>query len=381
VTGTRPLRELFATATIIVAVWIVLALFSSSERYRVFIDTGMMLYELWPLLTYYQLAAGLLWATFTPVILFIAERFPLVKPFRWQNAVAVLAVTPLVSLCRAALGGAVQSLVEGERNLDALLGFVAYSVGVRFHRNVLVTLAVFGVCNLLLAHRAAAASERQVLAARKELANEEVQRLRGAIQPGFFFGVLGAVKAQMTASPVVADRMIVQFGTVLRKMLELEERADVSLAEELDLVERCLALEATRTGGRFAWRVIADESLLAARVPPLVLHTVVASALLAEGADRGQLEIEARRSGEMLEVTVRNDRPNRAAGAAALEAARARLRRLFADRASLETSTAPRPEAVVLTMPFVLTASISGGTNPVSTHRGPAGTGVDQLST
>jgi LytS/YehU family sensor histidine kinase len=213
---------------------------------------------------------------------------------------------------------------------------------------------VFGVCNLLVVYRAAAASERQVLAAKKELANEQVQRLRGALQPRFFFGALRAIKTQMAASPVVADRMIVQFGAVLRKMLELEERADVSLAEELELVQKCLGLEATRTCGRFTWQIAADESILGARVPPLVLQTIVVCAVMADGADGGKLELEAWQADETLNVSISVDDRRRSAGGAALEAARARLRRLFPDRASLATRTSSGTDAVVLTMPFVL---------------------------
>lgn len=367
-TGMRPFRDLFATAMSIVAVWVVVALFNSSESYRGFIVTGHMPegyrpiakgempYQLWPLLTYYQLAVGLLWATFTPVIIFIAERLPLVRPFRWRNTVAVLAVTPLIALCRAAFGGAVLYLVEGGRSPDGLLAFVAFSVNARFHRNVLITLVVFGIFNLLVVYRAAAASETEMVAAGRQLANEELQRLRGALQPRFFFGALGAVKRQMAAAPLVADRMLVQFGAVLRKMLELEERADVSLAEELAVVQQCLALEATRTCGRFAWQIAADESILAARVPPLVLHTIVAAGVMVEGADRGKLEIEASQSGETLNVSITFEDTSHFAGCAALETARARLRRLFGDRASLEVRNSSGPEAVVVTMPFIVTA-------------------------
>lgn len=361
-TAARPFRELFATAMVIIAVWAVVALFSSSERYRRHIDTrglpegqnvafeaGKMPDGLWSFLTAHELMVGLLWATFTPAIIFIAERLPLVRPFRWRNSVAVLAVTPVISVCRAAFGGAVLYLAEGGRSRDELFDFMLFSVDVRFHRNVLVTLVVFGVYNLLVVHRAAAASERRVLAAREQLANEQLQRLRGALQPRFFFGALSAIKAQMAGSPLLADRMIVQFGAVLRKMLELEERADVSLGEELAVVQQSLGLEAMRTCGRFTWQIAADESILAARVPPLVLHTLVASGVMREGADRGKLEIEAWQSGETLAVSIRFEDASRSAGPAALEAARARLGRLFADHASLEESAG----AVLVRMPFV----------------------------
>ncbi|HEY0158349.1 MAG TPA: histidine kinase [Thermoanaerobaculia bacterium] len=364
-TRRRPFRELFATAITIVAVWFVVALLQSSARYRVAIDMGRMPgvgfsfdeeeapYQLWQLLTYFELTSGLLWATLTPVILYVAERLPLRRPFRWRNVVGVLAVTPLLASCRAVSAGAVQRLAAGGRHPGELLDFLLRSIHVRFHDSVLVTLVVFGVYNLLLAYRAAAASDRQLLEAKKQLANDELQRLRAGVQPRFFFGALREVKAQMRQSPVVADQMIVQLAAVLRRMLELEQHADVSLAEEFDLVDRCLRLEETRTGGRFEWNIAADESLLGARVPPLVLHTIVVPAVMVDGAGRGKLEIDTCRKGDELSVSITVGDPARLAGDEALEVTRARLTRRFGEHASSVARTPSGIPTVVVTMPFV----------------------------
>lgn len=360
-TSPRRFRELFTTAMMIVAAWMVFGLFTAVERHRV--DLGSMAGQspearrqipaLWEILTIYEPPTSLLWAALTPVILYFAERLPLVRPFRWLNVLGVLAVTPLVASLRAVMAGTVRSFIEGSGNSHEILELVRQSLYNRFHSYVLITLAVFGVYNLLIASRAAAASDRQLLEAKKQHANDELQRLRGAIQPRFFFGALREVKAQLRESPVVADRMIVQLGAVLRRMLELERHSDVSLFEELDLVERCLRLEATRTAGRFGWRITADDSLGEARVPPLVLHSIVIPAVMVDGADRGMLQIETWRSGQTLSVSITVDDPARCAGDAALEVTRARLTRLFGERASSVTRTSTTQPTVIVTMPLV----------------------------
>lgn len=325
----RSLPELAATAAVIVLIWMLFAINEASESYRVTRDTGYT-EQSWLMLIGFQTGAALMWAFVTPAIVFIAERFPLVKPFRWRNVAVLLALTPLLAIFRTILGSTVMQLGEGSVGLRHLVAFAAYSIDVRLHRNIFLVLVVIGVVNLILAHRAAAASERKELAEKKKAANDEVQRLRAAMQPRFLFAALDAVSAQVTRNPHAADRMLVELGGVLRTMLEFEKRSDVTVAEELELVEQCLRLERTRTAGGFSARVNVGETLLAARIPPLLLHSVIESAVLVEDSPGGSLTVDAWAEDGRLTFLIADGDPSRAPR---LEATRARLRRAYADLA------------------------------------------------
>lgn len=358
---TRSFPQLLGIAALIVLIWTVFAVFNSSEFYRRTVDQDWNPKLSWFLVLCNQLVVSLNWALFTPVIVGIAERFPVVKPFRWRNAAVLLAVTPVLAVVRAAWGGAVLVFFAGDP-----ASLIVYSVIVRWHRNVFLILVIFGVVNLVLVQRAAAAAGRKVLAEKKDRAHAELQRIRAALQPRFLFATLDAVKAQVAKEPEVADSMLVRLGAVLRKMLEFEKREDVSLAEELQLVDHCLGLERARTAGLFTTSVDVDEPLLRARIPPLLLHSIVESAVLARGSRPGRLEIAAWVANGSLRVSVSNDDPHRAPGAAALEAARARLQRTFGDRAGVEVRTHRSGLLVTqLSMPFE--RDFSGGMTRPST--------------
>jgi LytS/YehU family sensor histidine kinase len=347
----RSFPRLLGIAIMIVTLWQMFALFSASEIYRRNVDSGYVPRSSWYEILAVQHIGGFVWAFFTPIIAFIAERIPLAKPVRWRNTLVLLALTPLLAVVRAVGGGVILPIAENA-DLRGIFQMAVHSIAVRFHRNVFLILVIVGIVNLVLAYRASAARQREGLAAKKEAANAELQRMRLALQPHFLFNTLDAVRGQIHRSPVAADRMLVQFGLVLRKMLEFEKRSDVTLGAELELVRQCTAIEAARTNGLFTTEIAIDNELLDMRLPPLLLHSMVEPALLAEGLTPGQLTIVAWAEDGTLRIVVANSDPSRAPSPAAIEAMRARLQRAFPDRATLETPKPDGSSVIRVTMPL-----------------------------
>lgn len=345
----RSFPRLLGIAAMIVLIWIVFAVFNSSEFYRRVVE--LEFHFSWSEVLINQLIVSMNWALFTPPIMAIAERLPLVKPFRWRNAAALVVMTPMVAIARAAWGGALMTFIEDD-TMAQHIRMITHSIDVRWHRNVFLTMVIIGIVNLVLAQRAVAERERKTLAEKKEVAHAELQRIRAAMQPQFLFATLDAVKAEVARSPLVADRMLVELGAVLRKMLDFEKRKDVSLAEELEIVGHCLVLEKARTAGLFTTTIDVDDSLLRARIPPLLLHSIVQSAVLAEGRHEGHLAISAWARQKSFKLAIRNTDARRAPRIAALEATRARLHRAFAERAHVEVRHDVNATVVVLTMPL-----------------------------
>jgi hypothetical protein len=330
---------------ITLALWLMFALFSSSELYRRGVDTGNLV-QLWSDVLLFQLSSAFLWAAFTPIVISIAERLPLIGPRRLRNTLLMLAVTPSLSVLRAVLGALAIELSEGR---PPTLAFALLCVNIRFHRYTFLILVIVGLTNLLLAQRAAAARERAALALKRELANAEVQRLRAELQPRFLFATLDAVAAHLTTRPSAADRMLVQLGDLLRMVAELEKRGEVSLAEDLDVLDEYFEMEKTRSEGRFTSRVDVEEHLLDARVPPLLLHGLIGASL--PESPPARVEIEGREWNGMLRLDVRLDG---ALGTTALYATRARLQQMFGDRASIVLQDDAGGPVTRLTMPLEL---------------------------
>ena len=335
-------------AAVIVTGWIIFALFSSSEFYRRGQASGGEVQE-WIYVLEFQISSALMWAVATPFVIFVAERLPLRRPNRVRNAVALAVFAVVFSVVRAGLGGAITQWAEGSRTS---LGFVLLSINVRFHRNVFLIFMIILIVNLVLAQRAAAAREQAGLALKAAVVKTELEQFRSSVQPRFVLGTLDAIGESIPRDPVVADRMLVDLADLLRAKLDFQNRREITLLEELELIDRYVEIEKTRNRG-FHSRVDVDEELLSARIPPLLLHPLVESAIAgADEAASGRLEITGRSDAGRLLLEVGNlDGGTPARDAAVLET-RERLRQSFDGPTSLELTTSGGALVARLSMPF-----------------------------
>ncbi|HEX8616832.1 MAG TPA: histidine kinase, partial [Thermoanaerobaculia bacterium] len=333
---------------IILTIWFAVAIFNSSEFYQRVVKGGRE--QPWIEVLAYQLSASLTWAVFTPFIIALAERLPLEKPYALRNALATLSFIPAIAVLRAAVGGVINELAD--QHVPSL-EFIEYSISRRFHTNVTLVVVIAGVTHLILAQRAAAARERNALALRTAVTNAELQRLRASMQPRMMFAILDAIADKVTKDAAVADEMIVHLGDLLRTMLHFSKRPFLTLSDELDVIDRYFELEKMRTSGAFTTRVDVEEDLLPARVPPLLLHALIESALL--GNDPGsphRLEIHGRTDNDRLIIEVQNDHVHRTPPSEALDETRARLQQAFGNDATLTWRREDGRIVTELTMPL-----------------------------
>ncbi len=142
--------------------------------------------------------------------------------------------------------------------------------------------------------------------------------------------------------------MVSDLGDLLRASLATHDRDTVPLHEEIAFAERYIAIERVRFGDRLQvhWRI--DPSVEYAALPRLVVQPLVENAIrhgLAKGSSAGLLEIAAFRVDDMVCVTVQDDGQGLSdavvsTGGVGISATRARLRLLYADRASLTLRSA-----------------------------------------
>jgi len=134
---------------------------------------------------------------------------------------------------------------------------------------------------------------------------------------------------------------------------------ETTLAEEIDLVSAYLGLQKIRMGARLEISIDAPASLLAARVPPMMLATLVENAIkhgIAPLAEGGSILVKARASGGELVLSVAdNGRGLTAASGPGVGLAniRARLAALYGERAALalEANT-PRGVVAIIRLPL-----------------------------
>jgi len=162
------------------------------------------------------------------------------------------------------------------------------------------------------ATRRAHARERREGELERQLIEARLTGLTRQLHPHFLFNTLNAIVEYVRSDPALAEEMLLDLSELLRHALRASGRHVVPLAEELELLDRYLAIQRARFGGRLRVERRVAAQALAASVPVLLLQPLVENALV-HGLDRSDvpmtLTIEAELEGERLRLSVRDDAP------------------------------------------------------------------------
>jgi len=269
------MRLVLLVAACDLGIWVLAGLFATSEFYRRAIVLGGG--APWNYVLIVQLCTALIWAAFSPFVVLMAQKLPLRPPHLARNLLALIVFTPYLAVFRAALGGAILNLGEGD---PVHLDMVTLSIGIRTHRNIAILAAIYFVTNLVEAQREAARRERQQMRAQTLLAQSELDELRARLQPRFAVRMLRHIASVLRNEPAAADALIVSLSAILRRSMGRASDERITLGDELEHFDRCLEL--CRAGGRYAVdaRYVASDDVLALRVPALSLQSMIETVVL-----------------------------------------------------------------------------------------------------
>jgi histidine kinase/histidine kinase/DNA gyrase B/HSP90-like ATPase len=282
-----------------------------------------------------------MWAPLTPLILWLAKRFPLM-PTRSGRAIAVHG---------AAVVGA--SVLRG-------FLYVGTSVGFAHATPSLWRAIVFDIPFAAALYGAIVAIDGMARL-QSRLAQAELTALRANLQPHFLFNALHTVGALVRARDHDgAVHVITELGDLLRAVLRRDAPDEVPLRDEIAFVERYLSIEQVRFRDRLRvhWHVSPDT--VDAIVPRLLLQPLAENAIrhgIGRSSTAGVVTISCARHGDFLEVAVTDDGPgpdgNGNAGGLGLATARARLKHVYGQSADVTLSHAPDGGAIALArLPF-----------------------------
>lgn len=208
----------------------------------------------------------------------------------------------------------------------------------------LLYLLAMAASYLAAAFAASREAERRGLELQVLAREAELRALRAQIDPHFLFNSLQSISALTTADPAAARRMCLMLADFLRDTLALGARDRISLAKELTLARRFLAIEQMRYGDRLRVEVASSDAD-ACEVPPLLLQPLVENAVthgIAHLLDGGTVAIRAERRAATLSITVENpsdaDRPGGRGIGVGLRNVKNRLHTLYGAEASLRTA-------------------------------------------
>jgi signal transduction histidine kinase len=295
-------------------------------------------------------------------VVWTVNRVPQRGPRQYAAVAGTLALATLVCIA-----GLLAWESDGTFDLDdpamtpGRLAFIAYSFFLRYY---LLGLLITGAWLYLRAdaEQRAAIARCQLHSARmdQQTAEARLAMLEAQIEPHFLFNTLASVKRLYDIDRSAGARMLGHLVTYLGAALPSMREATSSLGREIGHACAYLDIHRIRMGRRLAYDVDVPGALMDARMPPLMVLTLVENAVkhglnpLPEG---GRVHIRARRHGDRLELTVADTGRGfvEATGAGTgLANIRARLATQFGDAARLSLSvTQPHGVHATIVLPFM----------------------------
>jgi two-component sensor histidine kinase len=291
------------------------------------------------------------WIFLTPLVVWVSSVYTLERS-TWRRSLwvhlAVCALSLGIVGLFAYLGPPSPPLSRPDpaelKRLDREARETAFVILRRITYQLPIFWGLVGVAHALRFYEHSKARERREAELESRLAQARLQALRMQINPHFLFNTLNSIASLVQDQPQ-AEEMIEALSDLLRLTLTASDRAEVTLREELRLLDRYLLIEQIRFGERLRVHKQIDAAALDAVVPILILQPLVENAVkhgIETQIAPGIIRIEVQRIGEALRLEVSdNGRGLAGAGEGAfkegvgLTNTRSRLRELYGQGASL----------------------------------------------
>jgi hypothetical protein len=198
----------------------------------------------------------------------------------------------------------------------------------------------------------------RLLQLQRDLTEAHLARLKGQLQPHFFFNALNTISALMQVDVARADRLVAGLGDLLHISLRSGEQEMTPLREELRSLELYAHIMQERFRDRVTVSLHADPDIMDVRVPTLVLQPLLENAFK-HGVERTtaavHIDVTARREADLLNLVLTNTGSTLSPGyreGIGLRNSRERLMVIYGPAASLVIGAAQDAVAVRLCIPL-----------------------------
>jgi LytS/YehU family sensor histidine kinase len=188
--------------------------------------------------------------------------------------------------------------------------------------------------------------------------NAQLDMLRAQVNPHFLFNCLNSLRALIGENPERAVSMVTSLSDLLRYSLQSDRTHTVTLAEELAIVDEYVSLERVRFEERLRFERELDRGALEARVPPMLVQTMVENAVkhgIADLPQGGLVRLRVQVNNGRVTISVSNTGTMRIAyneSGHGLRNTMARLRLLYDQHASFSLSDASGDTIATVSLPL-----------------------------
>ena len=298
------------------------------------------------------------WALLAPLVMGLAQRFPLRgREVNRNLAVHMTAMIGFV-LVHVTLFSLITLFLAPGMDLPSLPRVLGRSLLSWTVFDAIVYCALVTVNHAVIYYRVS--KDRALRASQLEasLAQAQLQMLRMQLQPHFLFNTLHSISALMHKDVRRADSMVAALSDLLRMSLQNIGAQEVPLQSELDFLQRYVEIMRLRFGDRLRVSIDIDPETRDARVPNLFFQPLVENSFRHGFGDLGQgsITITIQRDGDMLRCDVIDDGRGLRSGhkdGVGLATTRQRLAHLYGDNFVFSMRGAPNEGVhVTVVIPF-----------------------------
>jgi two-component system LytT family sensor kinase len=352
-----------AQVLLVFAVWTFLAAFSSSQTVVYLSQRGQPI--VWRDMLTGRFADWYTCALFTPLFFWMGRRYPIDKK-SWR---LMLPLTLVVTSVCVVIKYAVLVPIEHALGLNPGASFSS-ELSRNFANESMAFWAVIGIVHAFEFNRRY--REREVAAAdlRARLSEAQLEALRSQIHPHFLFNTLHAISTLMHRDVGAADTMLTRLSDLLRLTMQHRDQNEISLRDELALVDQYIEIMRVRFGDRLTVRHVIRPETLDALVPQFILQPLLENAFdhgIANTAGPGTIEISALTVDGKLELSISDNGFNRnrsgqrvKKNGMGLANTRRRLEQLYGSAQSISLEKLPeRGTRVVVAIPLHTSTRLS----------------------
>ena len=303
--ASRILERRWARAALIIIGWTLFGLFLTSQTALMFNRRNIQVRTTRILLS--EMSFAFFWAALTPLVLFLARKFPIERQ-QWRKSLLVhFAASALLGFATRMVRDIAFILLVSDYSSDFSLMKLLLSVYYFFDYGAMMYWLILLIVYAVDYYRRNRENELKATRLEAQLAQAQLQALKMQLQPHFLFNTLHSVSALVHKDPGAADKMIARLGDFLRLTLDNAGAQEVPLQQELEFLRCYLEIERIRFQDRLSVEMDIEPAVLDARLPNLILQPIVENAIkhgIAPRTGMGRIEIEARRLDGMLQVHV-----------------------------------------------------------------------------
>jgi hypothetical protein len=350
--------------TWIAAIWCAGALFDASQTILIMHAMGGRRAWLSPFVI--EFVSWLPWVLATPFIVELARKRPIVRGAVVKAAIAHLAAFAIISTVAEAWSATLRVIFNPwHHNPPPIFVNTWYTALTDQILTFVIAYALILTVTYVVDSREKM-GRQMTEAARlnEELSRAQLAALRGQMDPHFMFNTLnsivGLVRDQRNDAAV---GMIVGLSEFMRRASADSHRAQVTLTEEVEYLQRYIDIQQVRFGNRLRVSLDIPVELGHAQVPNLLLQPLVENAIkhgVSKRVAGGEIRVAGTRRDDNLRLTVYNDGPwvredlEATSGGVGLGNLRTRLQILHGDRSELLLRPVDTGGVeVVVTLPFL----------------------------